>query len=188
MREELENRSASSGSEAAGIDEQSPAYPTQSAAQMGQRLDHLEEDQQLLSGKIDDQYQTKLESASRYRIRFSGIVLFNLFGNSGSADNQDVPEWATFTRPPSSSGSVGGTMRQSILGFETFGPDFLGAHTSANVNFDFGGGFPAAYNGVVQDWCGWHCRSSSGLERHIVDCGPGSALSLAPGSHPHSHL
>jgi hypothetical protein len=39
-------------------------------------------------------------------------------------------------------------MRQSILGFETFGPDFLGAHTSANVNFDFGGGFPATYNGV----------------------------------------
>ena len=50
--------------------------------------------------------------------------------------------------PMDSSGSVGGTMRQSILGFEAFGPDFLGAHTSANVNFDFGGGFPATDNGV----------------------------------------
>ena len=93
-------------------------------------------------------YQTKVESASKYRIRFSGIVLFNLFGNSGSVENQDVPTWSIRPDSSESSGSVGGTMRQSILGFETFGPDFLGAHTSANVNFDFGGGFPATYNGV----------------------------------------
>ena len=47
-----------------------------------------------------------------------------------------------------SPGSVGGTLRQSILGFEVFGPDVFGAHSSGNVNFDFGGGFPATYNGV----------------------------------------
>ena len=51
--------------------------------------------QQLLSGKIDEQYQTKLESASKYRVRFSGIVLFNLFSNNGSVDNLDVPQSAT---------------------------------------------------------------------------------------------
>ena len=59
-----------------------------------QRLDHLEESQDLLSGKVDEQYQTKVESASKYRVRLSGIVLFNLFGNQGSVDNQDVPTWA----------------------------------------------------------------------------------------------
>jgi hypothetical protein len=146
LREELESRQ-NSGVESVGIDQQSPAYGS-TTAQLDQRLQHVEEDQELLSGKIDDQYQTKLESASKYRIRFSGIVLFNLFGNSGSVDSEDVPTWVTRAHPMDSSGSVGATMRQSILGFEAFGPDFLGARSSANVNFDFGGGFPATDNGV----------------------------------------
>ena len=149
LRQELESRSSGPAVSAdAGVDEQSPAYGAATNTQVEQRLEHVEEDQQVLSSKLDTQYQTKLESASKYRIRFSGIVLFNLFGNSGTVDNQDVPTWARRPYPGSSSGSMGGTMRQSILGFETFGPDFLGAHTTANVNFDFGGGFPATDNGV----------------------------------------
>jgi hypothetical protein len=148
LREELESHpSGGENVESAGIDQPSPADGS-TTAQLDQRLQHVEEDQELLSGKIDDQYQTKLESASKYRVRFSGIVLFNLFGNSGTVDSADVPAWATKAQPMASSGSVGATMRQSILGFEAFGPDFLGAHTSANVNFDFGGGFPATDNGV----------------------------------------
>jgi hypothetical protein len=148
LRQEIESRSNSGGAELASGDGQSANYMGPNAGQVGQRLDHIEEDQQLLSSELKDQDQTKVESASKYRIRFSGIVLFNLFGNSGSVENQDVPTWAMRPYSSGSSGSVGGTMRQSILGFETFGPDFLGARTSANVNFDFGGGFPATYNGV----------------------------------------
>ena len=113
-----------------------------------QQVQHLSEDEQLLTEKVDQQYQTKLESASKYRVRFSGIVLFNLFANSGYPDNQDVPTWILTPDPMDSPGSVGGTLRQSILGFEVFGPDVFGAHSSGNVNFDFGGGFPATYNGV----------------------------------------
>lgn len=148
LREELENRNHGEDTELASGDQQSASYIGTNPGQMGQRLDHIEEDQQLLSSELKDQDQTKVESASKYRIRFSGIVLFNLFGNSGSVENQDVPTWAMPPNRASSSGSVGGTMRQSILGFETFGPDFLGAHTSASVNFDFGGGFPATDDGV----------------------------------------
>ena len=111
-------------------------------------MQHLAEDEQLLSDKVNEQYQTKVESASKYRVRFSGIVLFNLFGNSGYPDNQDVPTWVLRPDPMDSPGSVGGTLRQSILGFEVFGPEVFGAHSSGNVNFDFGGGFPATYNGV----------------------------------------
>jgi len=143
LREELATERGNNASNSA-VDEQSPAYD---AAQLQQRVDQLEEDQQLLSSKLDTQYQTKVESASKYRIRLSGIVLFNLFGNSGSVDNQDVPTWAMPPIPGDSSGSVGGTLRQSIIGLEAFGPDFLGARTSANINFDFGGGFPSVYNG-----------------------------------------
>ena len=112
------------------------------------QLQHLSEDEQLLSEKVDEQYQTKLESASKYRVRFSGIVLFNLFANSGYPDNQDVPTWILRPDPMDSPGSVGGTLRQSTLGFEVFGPEVFGARSSGNINFDFGGGFPASYNGV----------------------------------------
>jgi hypothetical protein len=51
-------------------------------------------------------------------------------------------------KPYGLAGSVGGTLRQSILGFEVFGPDVFGAHSSGNVNFDFDGGFPATNNGA----------------------------------------
>ena len=150
LREELESQHASttSAGTATTIDQESPAYSASTTAQLAQRLDHIDEEQQLLSGKIDDQYQTKVESASKYRVRFSGLVLFNLFGNSGTVDNQDVPTWVALPNPGDAAGSAGGTLRQSILGFEAFGPDLWGARTSANVNFDFGGGFPAVYNGV----------------------------------------
>jgi hypothetical protein len=44
---------------------------------------------------------------------------------------------------------VGGSLRQSQLGFEAFGPEIAGARTTADIQFDFGGGFPNAPNGVT---------------------------------------
>ncbi len=116
--------------------------------QVDERIGHLEEEQQLLTGKVDEQYQTKLESASKYRVRFSGIALFNLFSNQGKVDNIDVPTVAYQQGGTSSSGSFGGTLRQSIFGFEVFGPELMGAKTSGSLNFDAGGGFPDISNGV----------------------------------------
>jgi hypothetical protein len=112
------------------------------------RVGQLEEEQQLLSGKVDEQHQTKVESASKYRIRLTGIALFNLFSNQGAVDNMDVPELAYHPTGLSSGGSFGGTLRQSIFGFEVFGPELMGAKTSGAVNFDVGGGFPYLSNGV----------------------------------------
>jgi hypothetical protein len=148
LRQELEAQRAESYAASAGATDNDRSADSTSTATLEKQLQHLEEDEQLLSGKVDEQYQTKLESASKYRVRFSGIVLFNLFGNSGYPDNQDVPTWVLRPDPMDSPGSVGGTLRQSILGFEVFGPEVFGAHSSGNVNFDFGGGFPATYNGV----------------------------------------
>jgi hypothetical protein len=151
LRQELQaQRTETYGASAAGpVDaDQSAANFAPGNGQLERRVQHLEEDEQLLSGKVDEQYQTKVESASKYRVRFSGIVLFNLFGNSGYPDNQDVPTWVLTPDPMDSPGSVGGTLRQSILGFEVFGPEIFGARSSGNINFDFGGGFPATYNGV----------------------------------------
>jgi hypothetical protein len=108
----------------------------------------LEEEYQLLSGKVDDQYQTKVESASKYRLRLSGIVLMNLFSNQGVVDNVDLPTLA-YARPAGDTGgSFGATLRQSEIGLETFGPMVASAKTRADLQLDFAGGFSSVPNGT----------------------------------------
>ena len=113
-----------------------------------ERIARLEENQQLSDQKATEQSQTKVESSSKYRLRLSGIVLFNLFANRGSVDNQDFPTLATAPGILSSDGTFGGSLRQSQIGLQGFGPTVGGARTSADLQFDFAGGFPNAPNGT----------------------------------------
>ena len=115
-----------------------------------ERITKLEEDQQLTESKLNDQYQTKIESGSKYRVRLSGIVLLNLYGNRGVVDNQDFPGIAREQKGLDSGGAFGGTLRQSQISLQAFGPDVAGAHTSADLKFDFAGGFPNKPNGVAE--------------------------------------
>ena len=114
-----------------------------------QRLDRLDENQQFIDAKINDQYQTKIESGSKYRLRFSGIALLNLYSNRGPVDNVDFPTIGTDLPPLGSNSSIGGSLRQSQIGLEGFGPDIAGAHTSASVKFDFAGGSTGSPNGAA---------------------------------------
>lgn len=109
----------------------------------------LEEDQQLTTAKLEELHQTKVESGSKYPVRLSGLVLLNLFSNKGATDNLDFPSLALAASPGSSGGSFGGSLRQSVLGLEVFGPDVRGAKVSADLQFDFAGGFPYAPAGVT---------------------------------------
>ena len=108
----------------------------------------LEEQYELLSGKVDDQYQTKVESASKYRMRISGLVLMNTFSNQGYVDNIDLPALALARPAGDSGGSFGATLRQSELGFEVFGPRVAGARTRADLQLDLAGGFASIPNGI----------------------------------------
>jgi hypothetical protein len=114
-----------------------------------ERLARLEENQQLADAKIAEQSQTKVESGSKYRVRLSGIVLLNVFDNQGVVDNEDFPQIATPRVPVGSTQSFGGSLRQSQIGIEVFGPELAGARTSADVKFDFAGGFTDVPNGAV---------------------------------------
>ncbi len=118
------------------------------AAPLAERVASLEESSELLTSKVDDQYQTKVEAASKYRVRLSGIVLLNLFSNRGYLDAQDVPTWAIPEIPNVSGQTFGATVRQSEIGLEVFGPHLLGARTSGNLQLDFAGGSPHVPNGV----------------------------------------
>jgi hypothetical protein len=108
----------------------------------------LEENLQLAESKIAEQSQTKVESSSKYRLRLSGIVLLNMYANRGSVENQDFPQLATAPGLLSSDGTFGGSLRQSQIGLQGFGPTIGGARTSADIQLDFAGGFQAAPNGV----------------------------------------
>lgn len=130
-----------------------PSLTTAEEPTASDRIANLEEHQEVIDSKVNDQYQTKVESGSKYRLRVSGMALLNLYENRGFVDNQDFPQLA---QPPQSHalfvspGSFGGSLRQSQIKLEAFGPDFGGARTSANVEFDFAGGFPNTWNGTVQ--------------------------------------
>jgi hypothetical protein len=119
-----------------------------SSTTLEDRVEKLEENTSLIGDKINEQYQTKVETASKYRARLHGIVLMNAFRNVGMSDNLDFPDYAQPLPAATPVASLGATLRQSEIGLEIFGPNLLGAKTSADVQLDFAGGFPATGNGV----------------------------------------
>jgi len=123
--------------------------PASSAGRDGHERSRMEEDIQLLEAKVNDQYQTKVGSASKYRIRLSGMALLNVFSNRGAVDNMDVPGLAIQPTTLSTNSSFGATARQTMLGLEVFGPDLAGARTRGAMQMDFFGGIPNQLNGAA---------------------------------------
>jgi hypothetical protein len=124
------------------------AATSEASGTLEERVQKLEESTSLIGSKIDEQYQTKVETASKYRARLHGIVLMNTFRNVGGSDDLDFPNYAEPVPPGTPQATVGASLRQSEIGFEIFGPSVGGARTSADVQLDFAGGFPATGNGV----------------------------------------
>jgi len=147
------------GHEAYGLPLSQPSSPSAAVASsqgtqgqgasLEERVSKLEDDQDVMNNKITEQSQTKVESGSKYRVRLSGIVLLNTDITRGSVDNLDFPQIAVPPETAGTSGAFSGSLRQSQIGIEAFGPDIAGARTSANVKFDFAGGFPDTPNGVA---------------------------------------
>lgn len=127
-----------------------PATPaaTQGPNSMERRVEKLEESSSLMNSKIDEQYQTKVETASKYRARLHGIILMNAFRDVGGSNSVDFPDMSEPVDPGSPLATIGATLRQSELGLEIFGPNVAGAKTSADIQMDFAGGFPTTGNGV----------------------------------------
>jgi hypothetical protein len=110
-----------------------------------QRVAAVEEQQAMTNNKVDAQYQSTVASASKYRVRLSGMALFNAETVRGSVNDLDVPTKVE----GDSRGSLGASLRQSQIGIEVFGPAIAGARTSGEVRLDFAGGFPASEDGLT---------------------------------------
>ena len=124
-------------------------------------------DQDLLAAKVAEYEQTKVESASKYKVRLSAMVLMNTYTNVGNVDVSDLPNLAFRRTTGMTGGDTGATLRQTAVGLQLTGPIIAGAHTSADLDFDFYGGIPRANYGVTMgvvrmrtararfDWRNW---------------------------------
>jgi hypothetical protein len=108
-----------------------------------------DQDPSFLAAKISELHQVKVESGGRYPVKLSGLVLFNAYRNNGALDIQDLPNLALQRPTPSSNGSVGATLRQTILNVEATGPRVFGGTTTADLSTDFYGGSPTTQFGIT---------------------------------------
>jgi len=95
----------------------------------------LEERVTINERRIDEQSQTKVESAERFPIHIRGTLLANLFHNGPYSGGLDTPTTASRTAGRSAAGLA---FRQSILGLEYSGPKTLwGGRISGSIMMDF---------------------------------------------------
>lgn len=100
-----------------------------------------------LAAKVDELHQDKVESGSKYPVKLTGLVLFNTYRDNGDVDIADVPSLAFHA--PSGAGSLGASLRQTLIGIQATGPKFLNAQTSADFEVDFAGGSPPTPYGAT---------------------------------------
>jgi hypothetical protein len=108
-----------------------------------------DQDASFLAAKVAEMHQDKVESASKYPIKISGLVLFNSYWNQGTVDAQDLPNLALPSFPGAPPPSLGATLRQTALGIDVVGPKLFGARTSADAEIDFAGGSPTTSFGAA---------------------------------------
>lgn len=108
-----------------------------------------DQDVGFLAAKIGELHQDKVESASKYPVKLTGLILFNSYWNKGFLDIQDLPNLAFPSFPGAPVPSVGATLRQTTLGIAATGPKLFGARSSAEVEIDFAGGSPTTSYGVT---------------------------------------
>jgi len=112
-------------------------------AQLQQTVAQIRDEQEVISSEVQQHEQTKLESASKFPVRFRGIVLFNTFVNEGVVDQPDLPTTALYRVPGESHGSVGAGLRQTMISFEGTGPSIWSGRLSADLSMDFFAGVTA---------------------------------------------
>ncbi|HUZ96367.1 MAG TPA: hypothetical protein VMU57_15800 [Edaphobacter sp.] len=126
-----------------------PAGPSTSesngAADLAAAVAEIREAQAMQETQIATLDQSKVESASKYPVRLSGMVLFNGFVNTRRVDAAATPSVAL-----SGPGSTGLSARQTIVGLDIDGPHVLGARTHGDVRLDMsasasGSGYTGSY-------------------------------------------
>jgi hypothetical protein len=132
----------------------------------------FEERLEIQERRADEMAHTKVESSQRFPVRFTGMLVANLFRNGPAAAGQDTPTLAA--RAPGRS-SAGLSFRQSVFGFEYRGPATLaGGEVRGSVSLDFFEGFtetnyPPVRMRTATLELAWKSRSVTlGLEKPLI--------------------
>lgn len=102
-------------------------------------VQEIRERQALQESQIATHEQTKVETASKYPLKITGLILMNGFVNTGAVNQPSTPSIAV-----AGAGSVGASVRQTLLGLDARGPHLFGAESFADLRMDFAG--EPAYN------------------------------------------
>jgi len=108
--------------------------PAESVARLESQVSALREQQELQQSEIATHEQTKVESASRFPVKLTGLILMNAFANSSQVDTIQSPTVAV-----AGPGTAGFSLRQSVVGLDARGPHVFGATSAADVRVDFFG-------------------------------------------------
>jgi hypothetical protein len=138
LREELVRSQASTNPAAADTSSETTAQ-TEPAPQAPQQPT-LEERIAVAEQRIREQAQTKVESAHKFPIKLTGMLLFNAFLNSRSPDPTPASSYEDLLTGPSRAGA---TLRQTLLGVQLDGPTFAGAKIRGDLMMDFFSGYSA---------------------------------------------
>src|ERR1700753_294641 len=112
-----------------------PAVSASSNAPTGvstSAIEDIRERQGVQESQIATHEQTKVETASKYPLKVSGLLLFNGYVNTRQVDVSADPTYAL-----SGGGSTGLSLRQTVLGLDARGPHLFGATSHADVRVDF---------------------------------------------------
>ncbi len=107
----------------------------------------IQERVNVLEQRVEEQAQTKVEASQKMPVKLTGTLLFNAFSNGRySGDNQ----YPTIAQPASGLTSTGASFRQSVIGLQFNGPEWVGAKLGGTVYADFFAGSSASLNHLVR--------------------------------------
>ncbi|MEO8026661.1 MAG: hypothetical protein ABI823_09305 [Bryobacteraceae bacterium] len=91
----------------------------------------------VVSQRIEDLDNSKVEADQKFPVKLSGLVLMNSYYYAGHTGGAELP---LVSQLSSSQGAGGGTFRNTQLAFAYTGPKVLGAQVAGRLQLDFFGG------------------------------------------------
>lgn len=142
LRRQLAGLRASTG---ASDPPQADSSSSAGTAGLAAAVAEIRQSQAMQETQIATLDQSKVESASKYPVKLSGMVLFNGFVNTRRVDAAATPSVAL-----SGSGSTGISARQTVVGLDIDGPQLFGAQTHGDLRLDMsasasGSGYSGSY-------------------------------------------
>jgi hypothetical protein len=107
----------------------------EAVARLNADVENIRERQEVQQSEIATHEQDKVESASKFPVKVTGLILMNTFVNTAAVDIPPSPTVST------GEGRTSGiSLRQTVLGLDARGPHLFGASSDADVRLDFFGG------------------------------------------------